>query len=1314
MDIVKQELLAFSEYLSSPEGELNSASIMSSISSLVEKHQALFADLMNVDPYRAIHSAFTPSDIDGLPSAVAAIVAADGTQVTLTGKFEKIHSDSIDPNDPIADQYFLLLSDGTEQPLQFTGEAPEINSTVQVTITGLMQGGILVVAPISQNVLNSLAHGLAVTSGDVKATAGVGIDPAHSTGTHTYLDILFKYPEQPSGIPEDPATELANLKAWSAELNRQTLGRLTIIPTVTQVFVLPQSASYYASVKNGFSLASADAKKLAIAAGFDPNKFDFVSYRFNADQAISACAGLAVVGGKTSWRVSGDEATFIHELAHNAGLNHANFENDQDGAVIGSGYAMEYGDPNDIQGGNMTVGIPPKGFNVAEQAVAHWIDPAQITSLSPSSNSGGTYRIYASDQGAKSGVKYALDVTKDATRHYMVGLLGNIHTVLGSTVINMSAAPNFFTSNGVMLYFTSAPNIEGSALVTTHQSMKKTIIGHLFPDSSAAALLPGETFCDKDTTDGGVCFTLLRRDNSTTPPSADMSVKFGSFPGNQNPNAPVITVPDSVAAYQNATFTATASDPDGDPVTLSWNFGDGTYSTDANATSVSKMYSVPGTYTVTVTAYDGKGGKTQSASKTIAVTSGTPPNDNFANATVLSGATPTGAGSNVGATSEAGEPAEYPGLAGTKKSVWYRWTAPANAHMVLDTAGSRFATMVSIFTGSAVNALSLVADEKPTNGVYHSGQVSWDAVLGTTYNIALYGIDATGAQSAGDFTFAVSTVSQATVDAAVADTPPTIAEPASASPSTTPDNTTQLHVSGADDKGEPSLTYYWTVKSVPSGAHAMFYFVDSIGRVIYASPIGHDAKNLEAIMSGPGQYVFEAHVKDTAGHVVTSDVTVTATAEAEKFTTIAIHPPFATTYPAPATEPLIGKQYYAVALNQRGNPMTTSANISFNWSVNGGATFTSIHTVHAETPGEYTVTASAQGVTGTGILEVLGHDDVVRVNIMRPNNGVSIAVLANSDYQFNAIASNISGVQVVPQPAKHWSVNGGGAIDEATGLLHVGSTLGRYVVSVKTGPQQGITDSVEFVVTNDASLVQTTHTNTPQTPNIPAGAEPAVNSPTVNSLVSGSLPKITSNISSSATVGQAWSYPITASNNPTGFGVTNPASWMSVNTATGVISGTPTGAGTYRLIITATNATGKGSAILTLTIASNGVVANPTPSSSTPTPTPVRSATPTPVPPVADSSQTVAKISISPTSPSVSRGGSQQFTAVVQNANGDVLSTAVHWSTNITSTHRIDANGLFTSDANDPIGSAAIIASVPGTNGTATKFGYTTVKIIAP
>src|SRR5207245_689057 len=80
-------------------------------------------------------------------------------------------------------------------------------------------------------------------------------------------------------------------------------------------------------------------------------------------------------------------------------------------------------------------------------------------------------------------------------------------------------------------------------------------------------------------------------------------------------------------------------------------------------------------------------------------------------------------------------------------------------------------------------------------------------------------------------------------------------------------------------------------------------------------------------------------------------------------------------------------------------------------------------------------------------------------------------------------------------------------------------------------------------------------------------------------------PVITSATGATGTVGQAFSYQITATNSPTSYNATGLPAGLSVNTNTGLISGTPTAAaGTSSVTLSAANLGGTGTATLTLTI----------------------------------------------------------------------------------------------------------------------------------
>jgi len=84
--------------------------------------------------------------------------------------------------------------------------------------------------------------------------------------------------------------------------------------------------------------------------------------------------------------------------------------------------------------------------------------------------------------------------------------------------------------------------------------------------------------------------------------------------------------------------------------------------------------------------------------------------------------------------------------------------------------------------------------------------------------------------------------------------------------------------------------------------------------------------------------------------------------------------------------------------------------------------------------------------------------------------------------------------------------------------------------------------------------------------------------------LSAAVPVISSSSTASGQVGVAFSYQITASNTPTSFSATGLPAGLSVNSTSGLISGTPTTAATTSVTLGATNASGTGTKTLTLTV----------------------------------------------------------------------------------------------------------------------------------
>lgn len=119
----------------------------------------------------------------------------------------------------------------------------------------------------------------------------------------------------------------------------------------------------------------------------------------------------------------------------------------------------------------------------------------------------------------------------------------------------------------------------------------------------------------------------------------------------------------------------------------------------------------------------------------FALTFPAPAGDDFANGIVLAGNTGTANGSSTYASKESGEPSHAGNVGGA--SVWWIWTAPTSGQVSFNTLGSGFDTLLGIYTGNTVNALTGVASNDDSGGT--QSQLSLVAQAGTAYHIAVDG-----------------------------------------------------------------------------------------------------------------------------------------------------------------------------------------------------------------------------------------------------------------------------------------------------------------------------------------------------------------------------------------------------------------------------------------------------------------------------------------------------------------------------------------------------------------------------------------------
>ena len=122
-----------------------------------------------------------------------------------------------------------------------------------------------------------------------------------------------------------------------------------------------------------------------------------------------------------------------------------------------------------------------------------------------------------------------------------------------------------------------------------------------------------------------------------------------------------------------------------------------------------------------------------------------PENDDFENAEVLpaivarQGAGAAFEATNVNATVEAGEPA-HAGQA-ARSSVWWNWTPLASGLADIRTSGSNFDTVLAVYAGDALSGLSPIAANDDLHPDTLQSGVTFEAVAGVTYRIAVDGFE---------------------------------------------------------------------------------------------------------------------------------------------------------------------------------------------------------------------------------------------------------------------------------------------------------------------------------------------------------------------------------------------------------------------------------------------------------------------------------------------------------------------------------------------------------------------------------------------
>jgi autotransporter-associated beta strand protein len=390
------------------------------------------------------------------------------------------------------------------------------------------------------------------------------------------LYIRVTYPDQ-MAQPNTEEQAYADMRDNARFFLENSYGKMTQTTTFTPLITLPRSLAWY-KAKDGevdcLGLVHSDARTVARELGYDSGQFNCIIVRVNKGPRLE---GISWGGGSSVWITWDGMDVLNHEIGHSLGRNHANSWTSLDGTPYGYGQNAEYGNPFDVMGGS---GGFSAHYNTISKRALNWLPTAYVHS--PKAN--GVYRIFAYDQPTlEEGKRYALTVAKDSVRQYNL----EYHPARGG----------YLSDNALVLYSGMGSNA-GHLLDTTQGSPN---------GKNDGGIAIGRTYSDLE---ADMHFTVLAK-NNTTPPSLDIAYQRGPFPGNVAPTTTIAASTTNALIGDTVTFTATASDSNGDALAYQWEFSDGVAGT--NSASISRTFAAAAQVTAMVTVSDMKGGSVRAS-----------------------------------------------------------------------------------------------------------------------------------------------------------------------------------------------------------------------------------------------------------------------------------------------------------------------------------------------------------------------------------------------------------------------------------------------------------------------------------------------------------------------------------------------------------------------------------------------------------------------------------------------------------------------------------------------------------------------------
>jgi len=572
----------------------------------------------------------------------------------------------------------------------------------------------------------------------IEVVTGAALEPAPPTTGTTQVLVILAYWTSPDSVTPARAREqiFVDDNAWVQEAS---YGQLQLAGDVTNWLSIPVPPN-----PCNTNHIMSQARSAAQSAGLDYTAYNrtMVYFPHSADCDFG---GLAFISDQRSW-INGfmDRRVTVHEQGHNYGLYHAHSYTCRDGAGLqvvlahdSACTSSDYGDPFDAMGASNLVGH----FSAPNKNALGWLGARTAVlpvggsvTLSPfEMNTTATLAARVNTAGNRTyWIEYRRAIGFDG--NFPAGAVNGvlIHMVdpavtpngpelldlrIGSSVDFFDAALGFGTS------WRSPENLRitvGSGSATGVTVSLEQVSNDPFADAISIGGVSAQT-----TGSNGVA-TKEPGEPNHAGNSGGRSVWYrwtAPASGRATFDTSGSAFNTLLAVYSGGAVNALTQVGANDDV------GGG------NLTSSITFDAIVGTaYQVAVDGFNGAGGALTLRWNLVIPP---PPNDAFAGAEAITGATGQVSGNNLAATKQSGEP-DHAGTTGGK-SVWYRWTAPTSGNASFNTAQSTFDTVLAVYTGATVNALTaLVANDDVGNGDL-SSKVTFVTTGGATYQIAVDG-----------------------------------------------------------------------------------------------------------------------------------------------------------------------------------------------------------------------------------------------------------------------------------------------------------------------------------------------------------------------------------------------------------------------------------------------------------------------------------------------------------------------------------------------------------------------------------------------